>query len=621
MKPQQPPPQKKGSPEKVSLSKKNLEPFLSPGNKWLIIIGLIVYVFVLYGNSIGHDYALDDDIVVRKNRFVHDGISGIPDIFAHGYLYGFNRISGETYRPFTLVTLAIEEQLWPDDPHANHFFNVLWYGVTVVFLFLLLLKLFRKYHFIVPLLITLLFAAHPIHTEAIANIKSRDEILGLLGCVLSLYFGLSYYSYGKSVKWLVASVVFFFIAILSKENVIMFVAITPLVYYFFTEFPLKKIILITIPYAAVVVVLLLIRIPVLRGTMPDEKMSVVNNLLMAAPTTAQHYATAVFILGKYIALLFFPYPLSWDYSYNQIPIIGWADIKAILSIAAYLFLFVYAIIGFKKKDVVSFGILYFLLSMVVISNIFFNIGASIGERFLYTPSLGFCIIVVIVLLRLLKVDMTSYKLSKLTTVYAVFGVILLAYSVKTIARNTVWENNLALFNSGVITAPKSARAHESLANELMEDGVSASDPGVKGNLFSRAKAEFDTTLNILPQYPEALYNEGYLFLQMNNDSASKQAFRQCIAVDSTYAAAYNNLGTIYFNEKRYDMALPYFEKSIKEDSTYGDPYGNIGACYHNMGQLEKAIPYYEKALRLNPTLDNVKQNLIKAQNQMAQKKQ
>ncbi len=425
---------------------------LPDAKKWIILIGLAVFTFILYGNTIGHDYALDDDIITRRNAFVQEGTSGIGHIFSKGFLYGFNHANDQSYRPVTLTSIAIEKQFFGNDPHVHHFFNVFWYAITAIFLFLTLTKIFRKYNFIVPLLITLLYVAHPVHTEVVANIKSRDEILSFLFCIMALYFSLQYYLYNKPKYFQVFSWVFFFLAILSKETVLTYAIIIPMVYFFFTEFNIKKIVMLAVPFALIVGLYMIIRGKVLDSITFNEKMEVINNTLMAAKSGVDRLATTIYILGKYIWLLFVPLSLSWDYSYNQIPIVSLGSIQALVSILIYVALGGYAIFRFKKKDPVSFGILYYIITMTLVSNLFVKIGSSMGERFLYTSSLGFAIAIGFLIIRALKIKADALR-PNLKALYAVSGVILLLFSIKTIARNTDWNNNFTLFESGVITSP------------------------------------------------------------------------------------------------------------------------------------------------------------------------
>ena len=91
------------------------------------LFAIFIFSFLLYGNTLKHDYVLDDDIVTRGNKLVQQGIEGIPFLIKKGYYYGFNGDNEGAYRPLVSVNFAIEKEFFGNNPHANHFFNVLFY--------------------------------------------------------------------------------------------------------------------------------------------------------------------------------------------------------------------------------------------------------------------------------------------------------------------------------------------------------------------------------------------------------------------------------------------------------------------------------------------------------------
>ena len=107
-------------------------------NKLIYTIIIVILTFFLYSNTINHEYVLDDDFVTRKNEFVQKGFSGIKDIITNGYFKGFNNKNNQLYRPIVLINFAIEKDFFGNNPHVNHFFNILFYAIANVLLFLLL---------------------------------------------------------------------------------------------------------------------------------------------------------------------------------------------------------------------------------------------------------------------------------------------------------------------------------------------------------------------------------------------------------------------------------------------------------------------------------------------------
>ena len=161
------------------------------------LIFLFIFSFIIYGNTFQNEYALDDGIVITQNHFVQKGIAGIPDILTHDSFFGWlkganNDVAGGRYRPLSLVSFAIENSIFGNNPGASHFINVLLYAVLGMSVFILLnrLLIIKQTQFSnlihLPFLTALLFIAHPVHTEAVANIKGRDEILSLLFSIIAI---------------------------------------------------------------------------------------------------------------------------------------------------------------------------------------------------------------------------------------------------------------------------------------------------------------------------------------------------------------------------------------------------------------------------------------------------
>ena len=200
----------------------------------LICIVLFVFAFVLYGNTIQNEYALDDEMVTNNDQ-IRGGISAIPEIFTTNY-----RITEEYnygYRPITKSTFALEYQLFGDNPHISHFINVLIYAFTGIFLFLLLVNLLKDYHLFFPMIISLLFMAHPIHTEVVASLKNREELISFL-CSLAALRLLFKSVDTFRVLYIIGGILLFIIGFFAKQNAATFVVVIPLTLYFFSQISL-----------------------------------------------------------------------------------------------------------------------------------------------------------------------------------------------------------------------------------------------------------------------------------------------------------------------------------------------------------------------------------------------
>ena len=583
---------------------------------WRYVVIVFASAFLLYANTLGHDYSLDDDIYTKKNRFIQQGFSALPSIFNKGSLVGFNNANESNYRPLVLLNFMVDTAFVGNNPHFEHFINVLLFGLTCVMLFLLLLKAFKHYNPMLALLMTLVFVFHPIHTEVVASIKSRDELLGWLFGICSFYYLFVYADKLFIKKYLVASVLFFTASIFCKENGLTFIVVIPLLLYFFTSLDLKKIAQVTAPFMIVIIGYMVIRTSVLESITFKDKLIVMNNGLMAAKSTGEMLATNFLILGKYLWLLVFPSALTWDYSYAQVPIVSFMDWRALLPLALHLFLGVYVVMRFSKKDVFVFAILFYLITIFLSSNLVVKIGATMGERFLYVPSLGFCIALVVGIFQLLKIDLVTMEGKNKTNVWALFAVVFLLFGFKTFDRNKAWKNNFELFGAGLEVSTGSARAHFAVASEYRELGEKEPDGVKRMQELNYALQEYKKGIEIYAEDQEVWYNMGVTYYDMGDTANARQVYAKALAINPNYTIALNNTGVIYFAGHNYPMAMQCFNKILATDSTFFDAFGNLGACYHNMGNFEKATYYYQKVLARNPRNKSMLNNIALAYRQM-----
>ncbi len=546
----------------------------------------------------------------------------------YGYYAHAGVVSGGRWRPLSLITFAIEKEYFNANPHVSHFINMLLLALTGVIMLMVLRQYIFKSSPVAAFIVVLLFIIHPVHTEAVSHIKSRDELLSWLFLLLTMYYSLNFLT--KRNYWqLLLSIVFYFLALLSKENGVTFVIILPLTFYFFTTQKPRVIVLTTLPFAVVFGFYALMRFSIISVlTTTGTKDIDFAPYLFATPV--QHFATALMVLGKYMLLLLWPNPLESNYTYNQVPYVNFSDWRVWLSVLIQTALVIYALVKLKEKSLISYGILFYFCSIFMVSNIVIDVGTFIGERFLYQPSFGFCIAIVAAaneILQKIKFKSTGQKLSILS---ALMAVIVLLSGFQTINRNTDWSNSIALFTADVKTAPNSLELHENIGTIYLNDGLNAPTPQQRNDYFTRALGEFDTAITILPNYAVSWFNAGYLNSLMGDNDDALKAFHKCISLDSTFSQGYNGLGAIYYHQNKYEEALAYFKKGAQLDSTNAQFYFNMGLCYYNLGDYEKEIPVLKKSLNLISKLQDqrvnfvnpqiVEQDLINAENQLQNKK-
>ncbi len=571
--------------------------------------------FLLYVNTISYEYTVDDGTVIENNKITVKGIKAIPEILATPYRKGFWDRKESLYRPLSLVMFAIEWQLAPHHPWLGHLMNVLLYAVTGFLLFYLLSFLFANKPPWVPFIATLLFIVHPVHTEVVANIKSRDEILCFLFSIASFYTLLLYTERPK-VSLLITSAVCYFFAFLSKESAIMIVGVFPLLLWFFEEKKWSEIIKLSLPYIGVMVLFMLIRFSVLKTVSGEYQVMLINNSLLGATDYMQRFATATYIMGKYLLLLIAPVNLVFDYSYNTIPLVSMGSAEALLSLITYLALIYFAIKTFNQKNHVSFGILFFLMSMSLLSNVFILIEATMAERFLYLPSLGFCIAIVSILYQLVKPKASPSKYSFQKTITSqplalVLIIVCLLFSARTFARSLDWKNNLTLLAKDVKTSPNSARIHYAYGSALLiEQALKEKDENKKQQYVQASIDELEKGVALIPEYADAWYHLGIAYKEKKDGVNSVRCFEKSRSYRPFKdAESYISSGLAYGMIGKYPEAIADLTKATEMDPKSAEAYNNLGMHYAEFGKIPESFTALNKAITIKPDFSKAYYNL------------
>ena len=244
----------------------------------------------------------------------------------------------------------------------------------------------------VPFLATLLFIVHPIHTEAVANIKGRDEIMSMLFSLLALYSSLRFMDAGNK-KWLIVGLSGYFLGLLSKENAITFLAVIPLTIYFFSDTDWKKLKTLLFWLLVTTVAYLILRFNTAGIPKFGQEVNDLMNNPFLGMKSGEKFGSIMFTLGKYIQLMIWPHPLSHDYYPYAIPKASIFTLLPFLSLVLYGVLIYFGFKGLTKKSVYSYSILYYLITLTIVSNIVINLGTFMNERFIFMASAGFCIAV------------------------------------------------------------------------------------------------------------------------------------------------------------------------------------------------------------------------------------
>lgn len=566
--------------------------------------------FLLYLNTVPNQYTIDDELVLSKNKYVQNGFAGIPDLLSHNFIHGFQGTNDGLYRPLSQITFAIEHSLFGADPWHGHLFNALFLALTGWMICLFLARLWPNGPPWFPLVVALLFVTHPIHTEAVANIKGRDEILALLNFLAAAWFSINYYDHSK-VKDLIWSCVFFALALLSKESALTFLAVIPLMLYFFRECELKQLLKPTVPLIVVGIVWFGIRQSVLSsiGTEADEGVfGVLNNSLYGASNLLEEKVTALWLQVVYFGKMLFPYPLRHDHSFNQIPVMGLSEPKAWLGIAFFVGAIVLILRQWKQRNMLVFGLLFYFGTLVIVSNLLLLIGSTFAERFLFAPSLGFAMVCAWLLGKLVKQPKQKGGFQPLVFLKsnpgfaAVFLLVIGIYSLQTVVRNAEWKSNLTLFEADMPHLENSARAHYNYGSELMQLAQKSTEQTSRGRAAQSAIHHLSRAIEIYPEYSDAANNLSNAYAYNEQLDQAVAVLDQLILRDPSYRKGQYNRAYYNYKRKQFELSLQQWQAYLSGDPNNANAQYFAGDCLGNLQRFDEAIRYLQQALALDPNL-------------------
>jgi tetratricopeptide (TPR) repeat protein len=511
------------------------------------------------------------------------------------------------YRPLSLVMFAIEWQVAPATPALGHLVSVLLYAVTAAVLFRFLRDLFVGYDVVVPFAIALLWIAHPIHTEVVANIKSRDELLSFLFSILTLWQCVKYVS-EPSRRHLLLSGLYFFLALMSKESPITLLVIVPMTLFVFRRPDAKTMLRAVAPIGMAAVVYLAIRSSVLTSqTGSSSAISLIDNSLTAAPDFLHRQATAFYIGAMYLRLLVFPHPMSSDYSFRQVPVVGFDNPVAIGSLLVHVGLLTYGVVRLRKRDPVAYGILYYLISIALVANVLFLTRSTMADRFLYAPSLGFSIVLVLLLVRVLRLDVKSGGEDRPWSVNPVFvgvvGLILVPSIALTWARNPDWKNDTTLFSADSRHSPNSARIHFMYGNHMLQELTHGNvEASRQDEYYNIALAEFRRAIALYPSYAEPHMLIGDAYTYRKDYAAAANWYTGIVTRNPRFGAGYIYLGNTYVSMGDNAKAIAAFQKALVLNPNDAGVNYLLGTAYRAQGDTAVATQYLEKAYTLDPRM-------------------
>ena len=562
-------------------------------NKWLPYLLIFIVAIAQYTNTRDHDFAWDDAIVITENSRVQKGWSDIPELFENIKTSKIENRYG--YRPISLLSFATDIEFFGVNSKASHRISILHYGV-LAFLVLFFLQTIFPNNMWFNFMVSVLFVVHPLHTEVVANIKSRDEVLAMSFGLISMFFFWNGLKKNRRVNYFLFSF-FLILAFLSKENAVVFCGVAELLaWYRYPNKKWKEWLKIGWPIATSLAVLLTIRMFVYsdlffqnedfelytKGIFLQDGF-VGNPLFGVDSNFFLKYWNIIFLNGLYLVKFLVPYPLVHDYGYNYLEVVGLIDLKAWLAVFVLITMFGFLYKGLRDRTIYGFGLAFYFIT----ASIYLHLGGlapdMFAERFMFVPLLGLSLVLVDALVRISKGN---------KGIKMVVGAVLLIISSSFFAvswnRNKAWKNNRTLLETDLPLLHNGARANYNYA--LLLHGLYYQLPEAEqATMPDSILKYYERVMEITDRLYPAYLDLGGAYMEFEKFGEAREVFQKAINRYPQISASYVQMGKYYMTFKEYEKATPYFENAIEKGSQGSDYYYYLAICQFNSKNYQQAI--------------------------------
>ncbi len=510
-------------------------------NNRLVLFVLFLLGFLIYSNVINGPFLFDDTNFVVFNKYVHS-LSNFFNYFTSSLEAGAALqlhidLHNNFYRPVQQLAHGIIYQFFGLKVQAYHILSILLHIINSFLVFLLLNRL--SFSRTGSFLASLIFLVHPVQVEAVSYISGVSDPLGFMFLVSGILVYLNCYDPNNKIKTLLKSslaVILFTLAVLSKESAFIFclLAILPSIFLWknYSKKERSFRIINLVLYLILACIYVYLRLTVLNfsngafGLLANQDSPYVQYLYV-------RIFTFISILIEYIKLLIFPLHLYIDKPYVWYnTLFTWQGISGLLIIFASL---IAAGFSFFRKKILFVGIFWFFICLAPFIGLI-PLNSTYLEHWLYFAMFGLLIIFVHCFDRIKVLKL------KILIIYAL-SIILTLYSIRVIARNSDWSDEIRFYQNELVYNPDSQRTHSNLALKYFID-----------KRYPESIQHYKIAISLLDSYPECHNNLGVMYMEMGMYGLAEKEFYSALKINPNFIYSINGLSVLYTNKSQTNKA-------------------------------------------------------------------
>jgi tetratricopeptide (TPR) repeat protein len=501
-----------------------------------VAAALVVATIAIYAPVRHADFlSIDDTTYVTENPYVRAGLTG------PGIRHAFLASRGALWMPLAFVSHMIDVELFGLDPTGPHLVNI---GLHAVNAILLLLLLVRATGAVAPsIVVTAVFALHPLRVESVAWIAERKDVLSACFGLLALHAWVSYARRPAFARYLVV-VAATALALLSKPMLVSL----PLLMLLLDLWPLRRLAAEGRAHATVRD-LVLDKIPLLLMAAATAGVTLLSARADASMPTLAERPLAARVAHATVAYVWYAWKTVWPADLAVLyPYPSWSAWQIAGAALVLGLVGVVALAAHRRAPWTTFGLAWFAIGLFPVIGFFQAGSQGMADRFTYVPGIGLAIAVVWTLDALVRAPRARAALGAAATVYAATLAIASAHQV------TYWRDPLALYGHTLAVTSSNWMIETEMGNTWLRRGD-----------LERAYARFEDAYRIEPRYAVSAFGLGLAATALGRADEAELRYRDAVRIDPGYAKAHNNLGILLYQRGDVDEALHHLSEAARSD--------------------------------------------------------
>ncbi|MGH7885326.1 MAG: tetratricopeptide repeat protein [Thermodesulfobacteriota bacterium] len=557
-------------------------------NKWLLGFLIFTFSFLLYAPSLKSDFVWDDVITIEKQYYKFKDYK----IFRHIIPKERENRKANYYRPVIFASIALDHEIWEDNPFGYHLTNSLLFSLSSIVFFFLVLLILKEFHIgsreYIAAIAAFVYIIHPMHVESVSWISGRSDVICTLFFLAAFSFHILSY---RNLLFFPAAVLMLLLSFLSKEIAVAF----PFVVIAFDLLKAKKIrlknIYISLIYFVIMALYLFVRGRAYQN-IPDFSAQTIDKTVGSAVEFKHYFQSIVVMLNSYsyyfIKLLF---PFKFNAFISEVPKEAFYTILSILIFTA-LSLWTFFSIKFKT-GLKAFGIIWFVITLgpSVLVSILRVSTTPLAERYLFLPICGFSLLISY----LIYPYFVKSKSKKAAII--MFAAVCLLFIYFNVSRQAVWNNGVSFWNGIEGKSENSAVVKINHGMALIDEKKTDEGLKVLEDVF-KTKNKAPRTLKSI-----ASNNIGIAYLNKNQPETAREWFLEGVKYNPGFHKSYFHLALIDYNYARKSRSVELFKKAevnlnkaIKVKKNYARAYLLLAKIYVAYNDISKAKEYAKNAL-------------------------